>query len=403
SYNKVVEWDWENGQCSQAQQPYNGPMSPLDEEVSMHFQGPMYLRQFAVYTPSASTESGKSKRQLTHLHGHGHRAFHDMKKERKIQERAVGDIVYATIDGQLVSWINSYSGPPAPATATGGREPVAMSPASIAAPAYTADTTMALAPAAPLPAAAPPPVAAHPPPAAPPPAAAPPAAAPPAADPPPAAPSSIGSGAWSQIAYLNTKQAKSHSFGISFLNKLGVLDAFGLTLAYAAADGTATVALQNETPESNYYIPSNSEIVMMSDKKCDASDCMGALRTPGMSFHGWPGAEKAFFIEFSMPDDGITTPPNGNKPAIWMLNAQIPRSVQFGNAECSPWSTGGGELDVFEVLESGNPNATVTLHSNINGGGNAIFERPTDKNSPIKFAVVFYDNGAHMQILDESF
>ena len=108
-------------------------------------------------------------------------------------------------------------------------------------------------------------------------------------------------------------------------------------------------------------------------------------------------------MEFSMPDDGVTTPPNGNKPAIWMLNAQVPRGVQFGNAACSPWSTGGGELDVFEVLESGNPNATVTLHSNINGGGNAVFQRPTNKNSPIKFAVVFYDNGAHMKILDSSF
>jgi hypothetical protein len=108
-------------------------------------------------------------------------------------------------------------------------------------------------------------------------------------------------------------------------------------------------------------------------------------------------------MEFSMPLDGDRSGNNGDKPAIWMLNAQIPRSVQFGNPNCSPWNTGAGELDCFEVLESGSSNATVTLHSNINGGGNAVFTRPTDKSKPIKFAVVFYDNGAHLKILDDSF
>ena len=344
----------------------------------MHFQGPMYLRQFAVYVPSGSSSSKKVKRETIHARRHGHQAFHDNQRVRDIQERAVGDTVYATIDGQLVSWINSYSGPPATATATGGDSAAASAPASVTAATYTAGPTVAA--------------------------------------PPPAEP-----GEWSQVAYLNTKRAKSESFGLSFLNKLGALDVFGLTLSHAAADGSATTALQNETPQSNYYIPSNSEIVMMSNKKCGANDCRGALRTPRMSYRksnlvmniprhvakvfadGWAGAEKAFFMEFSMPDDGVTTAPNGNKPAIWMLNAQIPRGVQFGNADCSPWSTGGGELDVFEVLEGGNPNATVTLHSNINGGGNAVFQRPTDKHSPIKFAVVFYDNGAHMKILDDNF
>ena len=345
----------------------------------MHFQGPMYLRQFAVYIPGASTSSKKAKRATMHARRHGHQAFHHNPKLREIQERAVGDIVYATVDGQLVSWTNQYSGPPATATPTVASGSGFGSVASTSAmPTDTAGTMVA--------------------------------------PPPP-----IGSGAWDHVAYLNTKEAKSQSFGISFLNKLGTLDPFGLTLSYAAADGTANTATQNETPEPNYYIPSNSEIIMMSDQQCGTDDCTGALRTPEMSYReliitktvahstlissadGWIGAEKAFFMEFSMPDDGITTPPNGNKPAIWMLNAQIPRGVQFGDADCSPWSTGGGELDVFEVLESGNPNATVTLHSNINGGGNAVFQRPTDKNSPIKFAVVFYANGAHMKILDDGF
>ena len=207
----------------------------------MHFQGPLYLRQFAVYIPSASNDNNKAKRDSPYAHHHGHQPFHDNRKVRDIQERAVGDIVYATIDGQLVSWTNSYAGAAPATTSTLEYGSTPTRPASIIAPTYSAGTSVAA--------------------------------------PPPA-----NAGAWSQVAYLNTKEAKSQSFGISFLNKLGALDPFGLTLSYAAADGTANTALQNETPESNYYIPSNSEIIMMSNQKCGANDCTGALRTPHMSY-----------------------------------------------------------------------------------------------------------------------
>lgn len=57
---------------------------------------------------------------------------------------------------------------------------------------------------------------------------------------------------------------------------------------------------------------------------------------------GFNGADKVFMMEYSMPMDG-TSGFNADMPAIWMLNAQIPRTLQYGNAACSCWITGCGE------------------------------------------------------------
>lgn len=45
-------------------------------------------------------------------------------------------------------------------------------------------------------------------------------------------------------------------------------------------------------------------------------------------------------------------------PAIWLLNAHIPRTSQYSNnVNCSCWRSGCGEFDVFEVM-----NTTEYLH-----------------------------------------
>lgn len=46
---------------------------------------------------------------VARLHGHERRHQHH---QRNVEERAVGDVVTATIDGQVVSWINEWSGVP---------------------------------------------------------------------------------------------------------------------------------------------------------------------------------------------------------------------------------------------------------------------------------------------------
>ena len=75
----------------------------------------MRLKQVAVYTPSAGA---KARRDIKHQHhSRLHHQLRASSKERKrdhghgFVERAVGDIVSATINGQLVSWTNEYAGP----------------------------------------------------------------------------------------------------------------------------------------------------------------------------------------------------------------------------------------------------------------------------------------------------
>lgn len=72
-------------------------------------------------------------------------------------------------------------------------------------------------------------------------------------------------------------------------------------------------------------------------------------------------------------------------PAIWLLNANIPRTQQYGG--CSCWTSGCGEWDVFEVLNTGNTRATTTFHGKNSGGDSNFFNRPTS--GTIKVAVIF--------------
>jgi hypothetical protein len=60
---------------------------------------------------------------------------------------------------------------------------------------------------------------------------------------------------------------------------------------------------------------------------------------------GFGGADKVLLIEFSMPSDpgSITGTYAGDMPAIWMLNAQIPRTTQYGPSNCNCWQSGCGE------------------------------------------------------------
>lgn len=92
---------------------------------------------------------------------------------------------------------------------------------------------------------------------------------------------------------------------------------------------------------------------------------------------------------------------NKNIPAIWFLNAKIPRMAQYGKkaggdgkTDCSCWDTGCGELDVFEVLVGAEDYVKTHFHSKqgaiggYGGGGSPdYFKRPFD--GTVKAAVVF--------------
>lgn len=116
---------------------------------------------------------------------------------------------------------------------------------------------------------------------------------------------------------------------------------------------------------------------------------------------GFGGDHKIFLMEFSMPFTGQRGF-NGDMPAIWLHNAQIPLTSQYGtNPDCSCWTSGCGEFDIFEILDPGNFRCKSTLHMAPAGGSSDYFQRPTK--ATIKAAVVFTGSNevAHIQILDD--
>ena len=142
SYNRVTGMDAATGQCTTEKHAYSGSLSPLNEEVclalsldsqeaamltdcqlSLHIRGPTRLKKLAVY--SIADEAGSPhKRQLEDVlegdyHHHGrnrhanlHHSAHTRQRQARAEaeKRAVGDSVVATIDGQVVSWRNTYAG-----------------------------------------------------------------------------------------------------------------------------------------------------------------------------------------------------------------------------------------------------------------------------------------------------
>jgi hypothetical protein len=110
-----------------------------------------------------------------------------------------------------------------------------------------------------------------------------------------------------------------------------------------------------------------------------------------------------------MPHDNQPLQPSGinvDMPAIWMLNAQIPRVGQYlSQPGCSCWSTGCGELDIVETLSTGNTRLISTMHS---GAGNAqgagfsdYFQRPVEVY--VKIAILMKDNAIDITVLQADF
>lgn len=96
-----------------------------------------------------------------------------------------------------------------------------------------------------------------------------------------------------------------------------------------------------------------------------------------------------------MPMDGLRSF-LGDMPAIWMLNAQIPRTLQYGEAACSCWESGCGEFDIMEVLSSGSKYCKSTLHTNTPAGDSDYILRPTD--AAMKIAVFFHSPTSAIRI-----
>jgi hypothetical protein len=78
----------------------------------VHFRGPLVLKQFAVYAPTSQSVKRSVASKHGHRHAHPKLGKHAVKQNRHAQEakRDAGDWVTATINGDVVSWINQYDG-----------------------------------------------------------------------------------------------------------------------------------------------------------------------------------------------------------------------------------------------------------------------------------------------------
>jgi hypothetical protein len=94
----------------------------MDVQVSLHFRGPLQLKQFAVYLPSNSGQTSKREEvsvagqaeRLPHahrlLHNHHHQPIHGHAAAPQRKRQNEGVMVTATIDGKVQSWINNWFG-----------------------------------------------------------------------------------------------------------------------------------------------------------------------------------------------------------------------------------------------------------------------------------------------------
>lgn len=369
SYKAVSNMDTSTGDCTFESKAYSGSIAPFDEELSVHIRGPTQLKQFAVYTP-ASASTKKRAEHKSHHKRHGHQHLHTKKhaESQKEEARAVGDTVIATINGEVVSWINTWTGESddesasSATTTTEAATSTAKAKSSKSSASKTSTATTAAA-----------------------------------------------TGDYQRIAYYNAEDGTAD--GVTFVGAWGGVAGsgtwdtkFGNSLSYLSSDGTT--GAESSTVLDNVLVGDNIEYAIFSDVECTADDAdCGYYRPDSVAYQGFGGADKVFLFEFTMPLSGETSGTNPDMPAIWLLNGKIPRTQQYG--DCSCWATdsdsdGCGEADLFEVLSQGDTKAKSTFHFLNSLGSSDYFDRPTE--DYIQIAAVFRssDSTASIKVLDSS-
>ncbi|GEQ66496.1 hypothetical protein JCM33374_g159 [Metschnikowia sp. JCM 33374] len=209
------------------------------------------------------------------------------------------------------------------------------------------------------------------------------------------------SDSWNRSSYYNAE--KQTSTNITFLTHAGEASTcLGSALTYANNNGTG-LASSSTLLKSNNLINSNEEFIIFSGMSCPDSgfsNSCGVYRSGIPAYHGFSGAAKMFLFEFEMPEANVSSEYYYNMPAIWFLNAKIPRTSQYGSdSSCSCWNSGCGEIDIFEVMNSSTTDQLYsTIHDyqgtgDINNGiqANGYFYRNTS--STMKGGVVFGTDG----------
>lgn len=160
---------------------------------------------------------------------------------------------------------------------------------------------------------------------------------------------------WERKAYYDASSQTAEN--VTFLTKAGKNSTcLGKALTYADSDGISEASGSTVLAEGT-LINSQDEYVIFSNVSCGSSglsnDC-GVYRDGIPAYHGYYGTVKMFLFEFKMPTESKVSSDevsNYNMPAIWLLNAKIPRTSQYSTSvNCSCWRSGCGEFDIFEVM-----------------------------------------------------
>ncbi|RHY24957.1 hypothetical protein DYB32_008597 [Aphanomyces invadans] len=177
----------------------------------------------------------------------------------------------------------------------------------------------------------------------------------------------------------------------------------GSPQGYAAADGVGFSPnpvqfggwLRDASNPSDVYggpgVATGAEVNIMQASRCTADSCLGYF-PPTYGLHGW-GGSKIFVTKVRFGAGGI--------PAIWILNAQVLRSNQYGcNCRGRADPGGCGELDVAEAIYAGtNTIATHNyfLNANPSPGHDTWTTRPT--NGAATFVTILDEASGSIKIL----
>ncbi|QLL34751.1 hypothetical protein HG536_0H01260 [Torulaspora globosa] len=406
SYKDVTSMDESSGVCLQDTVSFSGSLAPLDEELSVHFRGPLRLLQFGVYYPSGGSSLGKRDNQVQEEPCEETVQSHKHKREVAVEYVQVTSTVYVNNKGQPVtSSVAQQEAPGNPATDVVSSYTFVntiVTPSTSATPSTGTSATTVLT-----------------------------GGRAGSSSPEPASSSSIvslssstkssasasstsgssTSGAWVRSSYFQPGSASN----CVFMNHQGGSAgsgvwsaAFGNSICYASSDGVSGASSAQAL--GDVTIKSGQEYMIFSGSQCSGNDC-GYYRKNIPAYHGFGGENKIFVFEFSMPYDTAGSGYNQDMPAIWFLNAKIPRTLQYGKSECSCWKTGCGEFDLFEILSPGSDKLITHVHdgqgsdgtSTGGGGTQDYFQRPTS--GTMKAAVIFNgsDKTIHIVKVDDDF
>ncbi|KAE8913254.1 hypothetical protein PF005_g28789 [Phytophthora fragariae] len=177
-----------------------------------------------------------------------------------------------------------------------------------------------------------------------------------------------GNGTWSRVSSYSRQDGTTDN--LVFMNNKNI-DYSGQNQhgpqGYASEDGktkadepTVFKGVLDEASDPSQIgggpgIATGAEVNIMTGKKCDGQ-CLGF--SGDNDYQGWNGGKKAFVTEVKMPQGS-----KPNQPAIWMLNAQVMHSNQYGCNCRGIGPVGGcGELDIAEVIETNDARDKVTTH-----------------------------------------